>query len=67
MRSTRRQAGWWKRRRTNSILAEPDAEEEVDDYAWQCAYAGCYPWLDSATRAQLHDDMPDTADADQPG
>lgn len=41
-----------------------DTEEEVDDYAWQCEYAGCYPWLGSATRIHLHDDVPGADGAD---
>lgn len=51
-------------------LAEPgeaDIEVEIDDYTWQCEYAGCYPWLDSAARDHLHDSMMGADDAGQPG
>lgn len=29
--------------------------DEHDDYAEQCDYAGCYPWLADVIRAQPHD------------
>ena len=32
--------------------------DESDDYAEQCDYAGCYPWLADAICAHPHDSAP---------
>ena len=29
--------------------------DEADDYATQCDYAGCYPWLSEVVSAHPHD------------
>lgn len=31
--------------------------DEPDDYAMQCDYAGCYPWLADVISAHPHDEM----------
>ena len=35
----------------DALLAEPD------EYAEQCEYAGCYPWLAEVIHAHPHDSM----------
>lgn len=51
-------------RELDCIETSEDALDEVDDYAWQCDYAGCYPWLGDIVIPRLQD----TIDAlDPPG